>query len=280
MFDLGPPPKFPRPALILPRPAEIIRPGDPRFHVPKPKEGMFVLNHLAGFGAGGSDSGSSGGNDANTKLLLHCDGTNGSTTFTDSSSSAVSVTANSPAQVSTSQSKFGGASFVSDGNSASLTFTSSGIAVGTGDFTFDCWVYLNSYAYFSAMLIGTINAGKTGWAFATGSSINGLKLSSNLSGSWADNLTVNAGDGIPTTTWTHIALEREGGTIRIYKNGNMVKSGTGFGSYNFSGSAGIISKYNDGDWSAAVDGYLDEIRFSNTARYGGSNFTAPTVAYS
>jgi hypothetical protein len=49
MFDLGPPPQFPRPAIILPRPAEIIRPGDPRFVVPKPKQGMFSLIHLGGF---------------------------------------------------------------------------------------------------------------------------------------------------------------------------------------------------------------------------------------
>lgn len=47
MIDFGPPPK---PALILPKPADIIRPGDPRFVVP----GMFVATALSGFGAGGS----------------------------------------------------------------------------------------------------------------------------------------------------------------------------------------------------------------------------------
>jgi len=45
--------------------------------------------------------------DAATMLLLHCDGTDAATTFTDSSPSAKSVTANGNAQVDTAQQKFG-----------------------------------------------------------------------------------------------------------------------------------------------------------------------------
>jgi hypothetical protein len=52
MIDIGPPPKFPRPAIILPRPAEIIRPGDPRFVVPA--NSAFPLTGLSGFGVGSS----------------------------------------------------------------------------------------------------------------------------------------------------------------------------------------------------------------------------------
>jgi hypothetical protein len=47
MIDFGPPPKLAKPALILPKPADIIRPGDPRFVAP----GMFVATGLTGFGA-------------------------------------------------------------------------------------------------------------------------------------------------------------------------------------------------------------------------------------
>ena len=51
-------------------------------------------------------------------LLLHGDGTNGSTTIVDSSSNVNSVTANNGAQISTTQSKFGGSSieFLSTAN--------------------------------------------------------------------------------------------------------------------------------------------------------------------
>ena len=48
--------------------------------------------------------------DLNTVLLLHGDGTNGSTIFTDSSSYPKAVTASGNAQISTAQSRFGGAS--------------------------------------------------------------------------------------------------------------------------------------------------------------------------
>ena len=43
-------------------------------------------------------------------LLLPMDGTNGSTTFTDSGPNALAVTAVGNAQISTTQSKYGGAS--------------------------------------------------------------------------------------------------------------------------------------------------------------------------
>ncbi len=51
-----------------------------------------------------------GGLDANTKLLLHCNGVDGSTTFTDSETTPKTVTVQGSAQIDTAQSKFGGAS--------------------------------------------------------------------------------------------------------------------------------------------------------------------------
>ena len=48
-------------------------------------------------------------------LLLHGDGANGSTTIVDSSPSPKTVTAVGNAQISTTQSKFGGSSLAFDG---------------------------------------------------------------------------------------------------------------------------------------------------------------------
>lgn len=45
--------------------------------------------------------------DTDTKLMAHYDGTDGSTTFTDSSTSARTLTANDNVQIDTAQSKFG-----------------------------------------------------------------------------------------------------------------------------------------------------------------------------
>ena len=52
--------------------------------------------------------------DSYTKLLLHCDGTNGSTVITDKIGKAMTAYGN--AKISTAQSKFRGASLSLDGN--------------------------------------------------------------------------------------------------------------------------------------------------------------------
>ena len=58
---------------------------------------------------------------SNVSLLLHGDGTNGSTLIKDSSPRMNTVTAVGNAQISTAQSKFGGSSIAFDGTGDSLT---------------------------------------------------------------------------------------------------------------------------------------------------------------
>jgi len=55
-------------------------------------------------------------NYSSVSLLLNGNGTNGSTTFTDSSVNNHTITRNGNAQISTTQSKFGGSSMYFDGN--------------------------------------------------------------------------------------------------------------------------------------------------------------------
>jgi hypothetical protein len=69
-------------------------------------------------------------NFSNVSLLLHGDGTNGSTTIIDSSPSPKTVTAVGNAQISTAQSKFGGASLLFDGSGDGAI-----ISTGLNDFT-------------------------------------------------------------------------------------------------------------------------------------------------
>ena len=72
-------------------------------------------------------------------LLIHGNGTNGSTVITDQKGKT--VTANGNAQISTAQSKFGGASAYFDGTGDYLSVASSAdFGFGTGDFTIECWV--------------------------------------------------------------------------------------------------------------------------------------------
>ena len=92
-----------------------------------------------------------GGIDQYTKLMLHCDGVNAGTTFTDSSSqhsgqTAHTVSAFGNAQTSTTQKKFGTAAYYATVAGAGyLTIPASDDWIfGTGDFTIDFWLYASA----------------------------------------------------------------------------------------------------------------------------------------
>ena len=78
-------------------------------------------------------------------LLLHMDGSNGSTSFTDSSSNGFTITASGDAQITTTDPKFGTGCLTLDGTGDYLsTPADAAFAFGTNDFTVECWVYVNS----------------------------------------------------------------------------------------------------------------------------------------
>ncbi len=147
-------------------------------------------------------------------LLLHGDGTNGSTTIVDSSSSPKAVTAVGDAQISTAQSKFGGSSIAFDGAGDLLTIPSNAaFSFGTGDFTVEAWVYhtgnLNQaiFSFNSFHFLYGIS-GKLRFFSATSPSVIDATVS------YIDN------------AWAHVAVVRSGTTVTLYQNGVNVGSGT------------------------------------------------------
>ena len=101
-----------------------------------------VARYTEDFAIPTSEASSSDPYFSSTKLLLNGNGTNGSTTFTDSSNSSHTVTASGNAQISTTQSKFGGSSMYFDGSGDYLVIaqdTSTDLS-GVVDFTIEAWV--------------------------------------------------------------------------------------------------------------------------------------------
>ena len=91
--------------------------------------------------------------DSTVSLLLHMDGANNSTTFTDRSYSPKTVTAFGNAKISTAQSKFGGASAAFDGSGDYIEFDrGTDLQFGAGDFTIEGWVNLNSFASYQSVV--------------------------------------------------------------------------------------------------------------------------------
>ena len=215
-----------------------------------------------------------------TNLLMHFNGTNGSTTMTDSSKNNVSFTVNGNAQISTAQSKFGGASLYLDGTGDYLTSPSiSNFSIGTGDFTIECWAYR-----ISGNDNGILQISSTLGGFQANATSNLAIYSSNNGaiGIYAKGTAyISTAFTNTTNTWNHYALVRSSGVTKLYFNGNLVTdigtSGAITDTTNYAGTYLVIGGYYSSVY--VWNGYIDEFRITNgVARYT-SNFTPPTTQF-
>lgn len=203
---------------------------------------------------------------SNLSLLLHMDGANNSTTFTDSGPSTATVTAVGNAKISTAQSKFGGASGAFDGTGDYLSCTLG--ALGTNDFTIETWVRMTSFANYRMLYESRIADGD----------LSGFVWGVNASGQlfvYLGAFVLTAGT-LTANTWAHVALTRASGTWRMFIDGTLLT-----GTYSNAGNISRTAVRIGMDWATlyGYDGYLDDYRITNgVARYTAS-FTAPTSAF-
>jgi len=234
-------------------------------------------------GARQTSGGGGGGGDpdfANVALLCHFDGTDGSTDFVDNSPSPKTLTAFGNAQLDTEQSKFGGSSGLFDGSGDYVGLADSAdFSFGTGDFTIEAWVRLNSPAGAEgAYVVGQINSLFT---VATGSfflALNDSSRPAGLMGSGSSLVVAVATTALSTEQWYHLAFTREANTFRIFVDGILGGSQTSSASMNDSGEA--ISIGRPGAYNGAYfDGWIDDLRITKgVARYT-DDFTPPAAAF-
>jgi len=200
---------------------------------------------------------------ADVSLLLRGDGTNGSTTFTDGGPNSFTITANGTAQISTAQSKYGGASMYFPGTNAYLsTPSNAAFQFGTGDFTIEFWVYLSGS--------GSLFSNSTS---SLGSNCLNCRLYSygtldfyTSGGAEYTSLT----SAVTASTWTHLAFVRSGNTVTIYKNGTSIGSNANWGI-----NLNLTNFYINGGRDGNGQKYYDDFRITKgIARYT-SNFTPP-----
>ena len=201
--------------------------------------------------------------DENTLLLLHGE------SLEDSSIYDVPIT-NNGVVVSDAQSKFGGESLYFNG-AAYLSLSE--LIPQSGDFTVDWWEYVtgNSATRFAQ----SINGGVGGLVAGGSSNTNALYVSSTgaawniVNGLLAFNSTLN--------TWVHWALVRQGTTWTTYRNGIQFAQTAASGTM-YSNGAGLVIGSFLYDSNHYFQGYMDEFRVSNVARWT-SDFTPPTEPY-
>lgn len=208
--------------------------------------------------------------DAFTKLLLKCDGANGSTSFPDSSMFNHPVTQSGAPAVDTSQFKFGGASAVFTGSAGNLTLDgSSDFAFPNGtDFTIDFWLRPNSVSGQHTIYDSrpTSTSGYYVTLYTTGTQI----------AFYTNNGAIITAGAIATGTWTHIALARQGTSTKLFQDGVQIGSTyTDTNSYLNGASRPILG--SDG-YSAAnyANDWVDQLRVSKGIARWSANFTPPT----
>lgn len=205
-------------------------------------------------------------------LLLAMDGTNGSTTFTDDSSGGLAFTANGNAQISTAESKFGGASGLFDGTGDYITSdtTTDALTFGTSDFTIEFWLRPGSLPVGGVLQQTPTSAPAI---YINVDSTFGVRI-----GRHGAAQLDSATDTLSVGVWTHLAFVRDSGSVKIFFDGvsqSMSATGGGIGGYNFSATKAIeIGRTAD----ASLDGYMDSLRVTKAARYT-TNFTPPTAAF-
>lgn len=213
----------------------------------------------------------------NVSLLLHMDGIDGSTTIADSSNNALSFTRFGNAQISTAQSKFGGASALFDGSGDYFSASdNAAFDLGSSDFTIEAWVYISGGSVERSICSQWIGGANLGWDFGVWNT-NRLRFyysTNGSSGSFGINTVITT---VPTGQWAHVCACRSGNTIRLFINGTAAYTSASFNVtiFNSAGSFQVGGSNNTNSWN----GYIDDLRITKgVARYT-SNFTPPTEPF-
>lgn len=217
----------------------------------------------------------------NVSLLLHADGADGATTTVDSSGFAHTVTRRAAATLSTAQKRFGTASMKFPGNGggngasvgAFLVTTTAALALGTGDFTLEGWVYMTATPIYYSMLLD-FRPAFGGGNYPTLYIDSSLALVHHRNGS-----TIMQGGALALNTQVHWAMSRSSGTCRLFLGGVQVGSSYTDSTSYLTDTRLVVAESAQNEGYGSLGGYLDELRVTKgVARYT-ANFTPSTAAF-
>jgi YD repeat-containing protein len=221
--------------------------------------------------------------DINTKLLLHCNGDNGSSSFVDSSLYNHIVTPHGHVNQSTAQYKFSPTSAYFDNDYddyLEIESSNDDFNFLDNDFTIEFW-YKPSRIIYGELLIDRFSNYGGIRIYRIGRELK-IQLSSNGT-NW------NILDGITEaqwvygiwmdTSWIHIAIIRRGTTVKIFFNGTCV--------FVDNEVVGIIKSEQNSfligypvNFTGMYGSYIDEVRVINGEAAYFDNFTPPTEEFS
>ena len=206
----------------------------------------------------------------NTKLLIGC-----SNRFRDKSTSAHTITPVStpkiqplspfaPSAAYDPAVNGGSGYFSATADYASIAASSDFDVLSNGTFTIDFWFYRTDALGLYADYVGIFNGVSSGvllYQYSTGFHVY-------INGSTVFNVTHPA-----LNQWVHVALTRDGTTLRLALNGVLQASSTAsLGTSNYP-----LNIAGDSTGRAGFQGYISDVRVVKGTRVYASNFTPPTA---
>ena len=211
--------------------------------------------------------------DAYTVLLMHFDGSNWSTVFSDSSTTHKTANVFWNAQISTAKSEFWWSSLLLDWNWDYIEIpSSSDFNFWTSDFTVDTYVNITDTSWVN-MILSNLSASNW-WELEWEPAPYYLCFNVRSPDTWACvNWTPIA------NTWYHMAVVRQSWTVKIYVNWTQVWSSFSTPSIqNSTQNLTIWNRYEHWFWYE-LTWNIDELRISKWIARWTSNFTPPTSPY-
>ena len=214
------------------------------------------------------------GIDGYSKLMLHFEGVDASTTFTDSSPDGRTVTAVGDAQIDTAEFKYGSASGLFDDTGDYLTVPDAAIwDLGTVHWTISAFVRIAAVG--DNMICSRVDGGSSYFYFGLESTVLRLR---DFTGS--NNFDMQRSVSIATATWYHIAAVRFGNVFSLYVDGAL-QGVTSTAAVTFTARTSVLTiGHMTENAGYGLNGWMDELHVSiGTARWT-TDFTPPTAAES
>lgn len=224
--------------------------------------------------------------------LLHFNGANNSTTFTDQKDNT--WTRNGSPVISTENSKFGGASGkLSSGNYISTNNMSGFLFGASENFTIEAWLYIptsgsifNQFVPIISVGVQNVSSDGGGWNFGIFNKANAtIRLEIDATNGTAQAAEFQIDSALPRDTWMHIEFGRSGGITYGFFNGNLI--GTSTVHNNLAFSSPNVNKVSIGSGDATtsntnlwyLDGFIDELRVTKGVCRHTASFAPQTSEY-
>jgi hypothetical protein len=220
------------------------------------------------------------GIDAYTVLLLHGNGTDASTTITDSASGGKTQTAVGNAQIDTAQKKFGTGSILFDGTGDYATTPDHADWYFAGQpFTIDAWVRPDFYGPNTTYgLCGQYVDANNYWYFRyTGSVLYQFEFKIVSGGSTKANYVSPWITMVPTSSFYHVELARSGTHVYVFLNGTSLSLTeiTAISTNEVPNLAAVLEIGASSNHANVMLGWIDEFRISKGIARHTANFTVP-----